>query len=110
MLALELPDEYSQSVSSGEQTFTFQVRDKLAIGDIISIISGNTRRKIRITGKAWVPETEMPEDTKAHLSTKVPKELGFSGAFKIIFDYVDDDNIEKDEKLDLISKHMDKDI
>jgi hypothetical protein len=92
------------------------MRDKINIGDIITIMAGGTKRKIKITGKAWVPETEMSDNIRAEIGSKVPKQVGFSGAFQITFDYEDGSGAEdigeepKDEKLDLISKKMDEDL
>jgi len=109
-LALELPEENSGQIEAGEKTMTFQVRDKISIGDVITIVSGNVRRKVRITGKAWIPETEMSDNVRSELGSKIPKEVGFSGAFQITFDYADEGSRERDEKLDVISKHMDEEL
>jgi hypothetical protein len=111
-LALELPDEYSSDLESGAKTMTFQLRDKISIGDIITIMAGDTKRKVKVTGKAWIPETEMSDKTRQEIGSKVPKEVGFSGAFQITFDYSDSGDSEKpeDAKLDLISKRMDEEL
>ena len=113
-LALELPDEHEEGLRTGEKTMTFQVRDKISIGDIITVISGGERRKVRITGKAWVPETEMSDSVRRELGIKIPKKVGFSGAFQITFDYDDrgdrGDGEERDERLDVVSKHMDEEL
>jgi len=114
-LALELPDEYESGLESGEKTVTFQVRDKIVIGDIVTIMAGNTKRKARIINKVWVPEVEMSDEVRQEFRGKVPKEVGFSGAFKISLQYADDtarepgatEGEEGEEKIDVISRHMD---
>lgn len=88
-LALELPPERGPHIQSGEENTTYQIRDQLSVGDIITIMAGDVHRKIRITGKRWISDTEMDERLRAELSGKIPERVGFSGAFLITFDYAD---------------------
>lgn len=89
-LAIELPDEYEQNVKAGETLFTYQLADEIKVGSTITLISGTTKRKIRVTNKRWVPETSMNAKLREKILTIAPpREKGFSGAFQIAFEYVD---------------------
>ena len=110
-LAIELPDDQESSLESGERTSVYQVRDKISIGDIITIMSGGAKRKVRIVSKNWVSEMEMAEEVRSEFKSKVPHDIGFSGAFQIGFEYADqedqEDDSKPDEDISLISKRMD---
>jgi len=87
-LAIILPDEYGPKVQAGEITVTFQLRDSIEEGQTITIIAGETRKEARITGKVWIPETEMQSGVRSKiLEIAPPRQEGFSGAFKIGLDY-----------------------
>jgi hypothetical protein len=124
-LALEFPPENAPKLESGNKTMTFQIHDKIVVGDVITAISGNIRRKIKITGKMWVPETEMPDKVRTEIlnSSDMRGVAGFSGAFQIAFQYVGEvEGTEsgaegsesvgesKDATLSVISKHMDENL
>jgi len=94
-LAIELPDEYESKVQSGETTFTYQLIDELKVGSVVTLIAGSAKRNVKIINKRWVPETRMGDKVREKILTIAPpREKGFSGAFQIGFEYVDETSPE----------------
>jgi hypothetical protein len=88
-IAIELPDQFGPSLKSGEKNVTFQLEDEIAVGDVVTITAGGIRRKIRIKNKVWIPENQMGGRIRQELLGNLRPEDGFSGAFKIDFEYAD---------------------
>ena len=88
-LAIELPDEYASDIKSGKKKLTFQLQDKVRVGDTINIIAGSTSRKVKIVRKQWIPETQMNDRVRTELMGKVSAAEGYSGAYQLSIEYLD---------------------
>jgi hypothetical protein len=107
-LAITLPDEYAPQIESGDKTYTFQLQDELKVGDVIDLIAGGVTKKVRIVDKRWIPEMAMDEPTRHKISAVAPpREKGFSGAFHITFEYIDQpDKGKYSEDVDKIAEML----
>ncbi len=108
-LAIELPDEYSQSIESGEKKLTFQLQDKIRVGDVVNIFAGSAKRKVKITRKVWVPETQMDDRIRTELMGKVSAAEGYSGAYRLSMEYLDGASEGEGEGEDLLPKRFGED-
>jgi len=96
-LAIELPDKYAEDIKSGKKTYTFQLQDKIRVGDIINIHAGPVAKKVKIVRKVWVPETQMDDHVRSELMDKVSAAEGYSGAYQLTLEYTDDGEVPREK-------------